>query len=347
MYNNIEKELLCNYCNSIKEVNSGGYIVCTNCGTTKQREYVDTKASLSREGGFKNKQDSIGKSIDFIGSLGSQIGFSNGYIKGSNGKKLNPNIVLKYRRLKINHHDKARLNGNATHLRTMIAFNRVFNSFNISKDIKHRSLYLYWKQVHSGVKITNHILLIALCFLQAIREAGERAPLRFSEIIGKFNQFGHRVTNKNILKLARELQVPLSPIKRKPEDYIARIASKVREDGEIVSKLQNHFLSSVEYEMLIITVSKKFLSLLSLRMRGGVQPYPFAVSIMYLSDRAIAKTLSKKPLLTQQILARIAKSAEFTIRDHVYRFLGDLYQKYENNLISSCKIQLDKNSNKY
>ena len=82
-------------------------------------------------------------------------------------------------------------------------------------------------------------------------------------------------------------------------------------------------------------------------MRGGVQPYPFAVSVMYLSDRAVAKTLRKKPLLTQQILARIAGSAEFTIRDHVYRFLGDLYQQFENDLISTCQSQIEKNSNKY
>lgn len=340
---NINSKLInCQSCNSVDETVSNGFVVCTTCGITKDREFVDYKASLSKDGQLKNKQDSIGKSIDFVGSLGSQIGYSSGYMRSSSGKRLKPNIVAKYKRLKTNYHDKARLNGNATHLRTMIAFNKVFNSLELSKDIKYRALFLYWHHVNSGIKITNHILLVSLCLLQSIREAQDRAPIRFSEVVGSFNSFGHRVTNKNILRLARELNVPLSPHRRKPEDYVERIASRFRENSLIERRLSNTYLSSFEYEMLIIVIAKKFLSLLSRKERGGVQPYPFAVSIIYLADRAISKTLNKKPILTQKILANLAKSAEFTIRDHVYRFLGAIYSKYETILVDTCDKQLNK-----
>ncbi len=335
----------CKYCYSSNETISNGYVVCTSCGTTKEREYVDYKASLSKEGIMKNKQDSIGKSIDFIGALGSQIGYSSGYMTNSNKKRLKPSIVAKYKRLKVNYHDKARLNGNATHLRTMIAFNKVFNSLSISKDVKYRALFLYWQHVNSGIRITNHVLLIALCLLQSIREANERAPIRFSEVVNSFNSYGHRVTNKNILRLARELKVPLSPNRRLPKDYIERIASKLRDSDSVKRRLNNEYLSLGEYEMLVIIVSKKFLNLISRKQRGGVQPYPFAVSIIYLADRAISKAIRKKPVLTQQILAKIADSAEFTIRDHVYRFLGNLYTDVEDKLIKTCTDHINKRIN--
>ncbi|MCY3411375.1 MAG: hypothetical protein INQ03_07040 [Candidatus Heimdallarchaeota archaeon] len=338
----------CGHCNSSKETVANGFLVCTLCGTIKEKEYVDTKASLSKDGTFSNKQDSIGKSIDFVGSLGSQIGYKSGYLKNSKGKRLGPNIISKYLRLKNNYHDKARLNGNATHLRTMIAFNRVFHSLNISKDIKYRSLFLYWKIVNENDhKITNHILLIALCLLQAVREAKDRAPIRFSEVISSFNRNGHRVTNKNILRLARELNISLSPLRRKPDDYIERISSRISSSPKISSRLKGKGFTQNEYEMMLNHMAKKFLSVLDRKEIGGVQPYPFAVSVIYLSDRAISRTIKKKQTLTQSILADIADSAEFTIRDHVYRFLGKLYSKHEKQLIDACSNLLKAKENRF
>jgi transcription initiation factor TFIIIB Brf1 subunit/transcription initiation factor TFIIB len=302
---------------------------------TKDRNYVEQRSSLPKDGSVNTIQNSIGKNIDFVGALGSHIGYSSGYLAGARGQQLNSKTILKYQRIIRLHQNRARLEGNATHLRTMIAFTRVFNSLSISKDIKYRSLHLYWKHANRDNRITNHVLLIALCLLQAIREAKDRAPIRFSEIIEAFSCNGHRVTNRNILRLARELNVSLSPISRKPEDYIDRIASQIRNDPEICEKLQDRRFSPGQYESILILLSKHFLKSITRNQRGGVQPYPFTVSIIYLADRAFAKSLKRKPILTQKLLAKIADSAEFTIRDHVYRFLGDLYKQCENSLIEA------------
>ncbi|MDH5403863.1 MAG: hypothetical protein OEY49_15305, partial [Candidatus Heimdallarchaeota archaeon] len=80
-----------------------------------------------------------------------------------------------------------------------------------------------------------------------------------------------------------------------------------------------------------------FLKYIHRKERGGVQPFPFAVSIVYLADRVICKFYCCKSILTQKTLANIVNSAEFTIRDHVYRFLGDIYKKYEEKLILEVK----------
>ncbi|MDH5404322.1 MAG: hypothetical protein OEY49_17615, partial [Candidatus Heimdallarchaeota archaeon] len=246
----LNKELFsCSNCNSTNDTNFEGFVVCTDCGTTKTKDYVDYRSSISET--ENTLQNSIGKSIDFVGSLGSQIGYSSGLLRGTRGSKLSNQVISKYQRLIKFHHNRSRIDGNATHLRTMISFNRVFNSFNLSKDIKNRTLYIYWKHVKSGKKFTNHILLVALCFLQIIREEGEKTPIKFSEVIKRFADFGHRVTNKNILRLAHELDVPLSSQFRKPEDYITRITSQIRLNTEINNKLSKLSLSNDEYVTLL------------------------------------------------------------------------------------------------
>ncbi|MFV2014165.1 MAG: hypothetical protein ACC656_01950, partial [Candidatus Heimdallarchaeota archaeon] len=208
--------------------------------------------------------------------------------------------------------------------------------------IKSRSLHLYWKYVNLNHRITNHILLIALCLLQSVRESNNGAPLRFSEIIAAFADNNHRVTNKNILKLALELGISLAPIRRKPEDYINRIAHQVANYSEVIRRLKKRSIDPNQYEALLIIVSRKLLERIPAKERGGVQPFPFAVSIIYLADRAFNKAEQKKTILTQRILAEAASSAEFTIRDHVYRFLGKLYKKHESYVVKEVQDHLNR-----
>ncbi len=332
---------ICIECGKDTLVTSNGFIVCRTCGTIQDKVYVDYSPILTTNSELI-VQSSIGKNIDFVGALGSTIGRTSGFMREANGKAIQTGIVAKYKRLQHRHQNPARLKGNTTHLRTIIAFNRVFNSLEISNDVKYRSLFLYWKYVNSEYRITNHVLLIALCLLQAIREAGKNAPIRFSDVVNVFAKRGHRVTNKSLLRLAKELNVPLSANRRRAEDYIEKLASTIRNSDLIQIKLKNIGISPHQYEVLLIMISNEFLQKLSRKERGGVQPFPFAVSIIYLSDRTIAKFLKKKQILTQKELALLVNSAEFTIRDHVYRFLGDLYKKYEKFLISVCDAQLKK-----
>jgi len=332
----------CNDCGTSGEVSSNGFVVCISCGATKERIYVDSSPLYSTNINNERLHNSIGKNINFVGALGSQIGFSSGFIRGSRGKELNFKTVLKYKRLIKQHHQRSFIEGNATHLRTMIAFTRIVNNLGLSSSIKSRSLHLYWKYVNLNQRITNHILLVALCLLQSVRESNNGTPLRFSEIIAAFADNNHRVTNKNILRLAREIGVPLTPIRRKPEDYINRVAHQVANNSEVIRRLRKRSIDPNQYEALLIIVSMKLLERISSKERGGVQPYPFAVSIVYLADRAYNRAEQKKSILTQKILADAASSAEFTIRDHVYRFLGKLYKINESYIVGEVQDHLNK-----
>ncbi|MCH8905875.1 MAG: hypothetical protein IH840_02210, partial [Candidatus Heimdallarchaeota archaeon] len=104
-------------------------------------------------------------------------------------------------------------------------------------------------------------------------------------------------------------------------------------------------LSPEQYEAALILLSQSFLQRLDRKERGGVQPFAFAVSVIYLADRSLARSLGRKPILTQRNLAKASGSAEFTIRDHVYRFLGKLYKSKEPELIRIADKHLKKLQN--
>ena len=235
--------------------------------------------------------NSEGKTLDNPTNLGSFIGKMGLATYNTRGKRLRSNEIRKYQRLSKYYQEPAKREQNATHLRTIIAFKKVSQDLFLTKSLQQRTLYLYWKQVkhaeEDNISITNHILLISLCLLYTIREAGAESPIRFSEVIAAFADKGHRVTNKNIFRLARELQFDLVPQQRKSEDYVLRLAAKIREDKEIQQRVQYHILGIEEYEMILIRITQEFLGYLDRANRGGVQPYPFAVSVIYLADRCL------------------------------------------------------------
>jgi transcription initiation factor TFIIIB Brf1 subunit/transcription initiation factor TFIIB len=324
----------CDYCNSTNEIYSNGFVVCRDCGTVKEKKFVDHLPVKRDHNNEVVSHNSIGKRIGYVGELGSEIGYNGRISKSIHGKMLNPQTLHKYRRLSKFYHKRSKIDGNATQLRTMVAFNRICNQLGVSTALKQRALFLYWEQVKREIRITNHVLLSALCLLVAVREAKDRAPLRFSEIVSTFSANNHRVTNKNILKLARTLDISLAPVRRTAEDYLERVASAIKWDSTIQKRIQYRPITKEEYELILIKISTKFLEKLDRTDRGGVQPFPFAVSVVYLADRAYAKACERRPILTQKILAHAVNSAEFTIRDHVYRFLGDLYKIHEESMVS-------------
>jgi len=327
----------CEVCDSSDEIISTGYIICKDCGTAKYRHYVDHLPVKYTQSKQIISHNFASNSLEYIGTLGSDIGISTGTIRSH---KLSSKAAYKYRRLARFYHNRIRLDGSATHLRTMVAFTRICSKLAISSSLKRRSLYFYWEVVDREVTITNHILLVALCLLRTVREAGDRAPIRFSEIVTAFAENGHRVTNKNLLRLATELDFDLAPIRRTAEDYIERIAAELCAFPSILSRVARTGLQSNRYELHLIQVSLIFLNNLTRKDRGGVQPFPFAVSIVYLADRAISKVRGRRPILTQKLVGTALDAAEFTIRDHIYRFLGKLYEREEEDLIDFIKERL-------
>ncbi len=326
----------CEYCGSTAIVPSHGFYVCKDCGTVGDRIFEDSSYQIKETATRKVTQYvSIGNRLTRTGNLGSEIGYyKSNHMKENNGTFLEPLKSWKFRRLRDSYHIPAKNASSQTHLRTFMIFNKVSSQLQLPNTIKERASYLYWKYSnHHRKKITNHVLLIALCVLFAVKESGNKYPFKFQEIVQAFNESGHRVTNKNILKLATSLNIPLSRTPpRKSEDYLERIVSYIIVKQIKKEIAEKYGLTPSTYRNLLLGVSAELLSQISSKERGGVQPYPFAASVVYIADRAISRYLKKVPILTQKKVACLTGAKEFTIRDHCYKLLSRVFEREKSKL---------------
>ncbi len=304
--------MICIHCNSSKLIPYQGFQVCKECGTAQEKVYDLTPFQEGRSG----------KKLSRTGTLGSEIGFfRQRRFTSHTNQELPPQKVNLFRRLRDCYHIPAKNATTQTHLRTFIIFNKVASQLEIPNSIRERTSYLYWKYTRQFYgKITNHVLLIALCLFFAIKESS--LPISYQELIKGFK--GHRVTSKNLLRLALDLGIPLSktPV-RKSEDYVARIVSTLRQ--RLQFHIKNHYaLSPSEYAILLEKITMYALE--RLPNRGGVRPFPFAVTMIYQADRALARFLRRRQLLTQKRISCLTQAREYTIRDHCYK-LAPLIQQ--------------------
>ncbi|MCY3414763.1 MAG: hypothetical protein INQ03_24145 [Candidatus Heimdallarchaeota archaeon] len=212
---------------------------------------------------------------------------------------------------------------NANTIRAMISFKHVAQTLDLSADIKHKTISKYYEISESGVRVANNILLIALCLLITIRV--ERVPLQLSEIVSSFNRQGHRVTNRNLLNLSRELNIDLNPIRMTPEVYLERIINNLIQDNKIIKKLRRKKVCLDTYRMVLLDGSRLILGFLDRKRTGAVQPYALAASVIYLADRVFADIKNDEPVLTQKLMEELTATKASSIRDHMYRFLNEFY----------------------
>ncbi len=335
----------CDFCGSENLIPFQGFEVCKTCGTTGEKVFETSSFLISENSNSTPTQYiSVGKRLHRTGNLGSEIGYyRSSKFTSKDGALLTPEIAWKFRRLRDNYHNPSKNASSQTHLRTFIIFNKITSQLEIPTTIKERASYLYWKYANKfRGKVTNHVLLIALCLLFSIKENGNKYPIKFQEIVRAFNEAGHRVTNKNILKLALDLGVPLSktPV-RKSEDYIEKLTSQIVRNFEVKQEVVHRYGISIEkYHYLLILISKELLKRISKKERGGVQPFPFAASTLYIADRAISRFFKKVPILTQKKVATITGAKEFTIRDHCYKMLSGIFEREKMNLWKVIQMYL-------
>ncbi|MHA1211156.1 MAG: hypothetical protein ACTSSH_01730 [Candidatus Heimdallarchaeota archaeon] len=103
---------------------------------------------------------------------------------------------------------------------------------------------------------------------------------------------------------------------RKSEDYLQRIVSSILQNHDVLNRLKALKLPSRDYNSKLLQLSREILADTNLKIRGGRNPYIFAVSVVYCADRIVGKIRNHRQVLTQKALANICKVAEYSIRDH-------------------------------
>jgi transcription initiation factor TFIIIB Brf1 subunit/transcription initiation factor TFIIB len=205
----------------------------------------------------------------------------------------------------------------------------------LSNDIRNRAAYFYKKIVSTKKReaFTNHILLVAVCLLNAIREYGVRAPTTIDEVASCFYELGHRVSTRHLVREMLKLKVALGirfP-QRKSSDYLSRIISQILDSKDVLLRLKISSWEKEEYQHNLLKSSYNILNSTPQENIGGRNPYIFATSTIYAADKLLAKKYDKKNILTQKILSQITGVAQYSIRDHYCKVLKEVILKQKEH----------------
>ncbi|NHJ46868.1 MAG: hypothetical protein FK733_03680 [Asgard group archaeon] len=347
----MEKKGLCEHCNG-SLIQTRGELVCSDCGI------VCHSVIVSESGNAQVPWDhemSPGKRVHIVDGLGSYIGYHNdGFFHDVKGATLSSKDQYKYRKLKRKYNLRIKIGNHETDYRSLMSLNRVTSFLGLSDNVRKRAAYLY-KVVttaeNSGKtdKISNHIVLVALCLMVAVRESASNAPIRLSEIVGMFKDLGHRVSGKSIVKMAQTLptELGISLRIRKSEDYLQRIVSSILENSDVKIRLKELNFTAIEYENKLLQFSREILSETNLKTRGGRNPYIFAVSVIYCADRIIGKIRNHRQVLTQKTLANICEVAEYSIRDHHRTVLKEKINQKIAKLAPQKSMDIDDSDSRF
>jgi len=317
--------IFCDECGG-RTISSCGETVCIDCGIILEKtrtfgiEFRESKEYPSIPKSIRDHSE-IGSRPSFVGGLGSYIGFrKNFFFRDMKGKPLPPKKQHLFAHLKAVYNSQNRIRGQETVYRCLCSLQRVVEILRLPKSISRRAAYLFRKAIARQKRIrgTTSLILMGYCLLLATREFDRSMPSRAEDIARAFQNLGHRVTTKALMRVGSEYR-DLSVLGRKPvqaEEYLGRIMNKVIADKRVLGKLRQHTIEPLQYQQKMIAICGRLLERINGAERGGRNPYIFAASTIYAVERSLAKKEKRRSLLTQKIVAEITDVAEYSIRDH-------------------------------
>ena len=331
----IEEEKNCPECGG-NIIETSFELVCKECGLVhenyfKESSYVFNKTQI--KGTLSKQYVSLGERTNFVGGLGTFIDYENTkYLKDKSGRLLSPNEQKLYRRLKKNYAQFLRIKNHETEYRVFNILNKICVYLNLNRNIRNNAAYVYRKILKMEKKVINNISLIAFCIFYAARKEYHNAPITIGEISKAFQNFGHRVNPRLILrdgiKYKKHLSKGSTP--HKSEDYLIRLLNEVINHEDLESRLlkKGVKLSKQEYQIELSKKCREILNKLSAWHRGGRNPFILTGAIIYLASKLIAEENKEKSVLTQSLISEATKIAEYSIRDHYVNLLKPLFIPY-------------------
>ncbi len=307
--------------------------VCKDCGLVVNIFFKDSSFifnDIKNKNNLSKQYVALGERTDFIGGLGSFIDYENSKcLKDKNRKLLSPSDQKLFRRLKKNYSQFLRIKNHETEYRVFNILNKISLYLNLNKNIRNNAAYFYKKILKNEEKVINNISLIAFCIFLAARKEYHNAPITINEIAKSFQNFGHRVNPRLILrdgiKYKHHINNDSEP--HKSEDYLIRLVNSVINHEILKERLVKKGIlwSECEFQNNLLLKCRELLIKLPLWHRGGRNPFILTGAIIYLADKLLAKENSQKAVLTQKIISEATNIAEYSIRDHYVNLLKPLF----------------------
>ncbi len=311
--------------------------ICTKCGLVidiffKESSFVSTENNKNNERTLSKQYIALGERIDFIGGLGSYIDYENSmFLKDKAGRLLRPNEQKLFRRLKKNYDQLLRLKNHETEYRIFNILNKISSYLNLNKNIRDNAAYYYRKIIKNEVKVVNNISLIGFCIFYAARKEYHNAPITIKEISEAFQNYGHRVNPRLILRDGIEYKHHIKDenFPHKSEDYLMRLINQVINHKDLEERLKKKYVlwSKREFQNKLTIQSREILKKLPMKQRGGRNPFILTGGIIYLADKLLAKKFFQKPVLAQWIISEATNIAEYSIRDHYVNVLKPIFRQ--------------------
>ncbi len=309
--------------------------ICKDCGLVINNFFKESAFvfnDLKNKNTLSKQYVALGERTDFIGGLGSFIDYEKSkYLKDKNGKLLPPGEQKLFRRLKKNYAQFLRIKNHETEYRVFNILNKISLYLNLNKNIRNNAAYYYKKIIKTEEKVINNISLIAFCIFFAVRKEFHNAPITITEISNAFQNFGHRVNPRLILRDGIRYKCHLNDesTPHKSEDYLVRLIDDVIRHKYLKERLikKGILWSESEFQNRLIRKCREILKDLPLRQRGGRNPFILTGAIIYLADKLLAKDYGQKTILTQKIISEATKIAEYSIRDHYVNLLKPFFIK--------------------
>ncbi|TFF97090.1 MAG: transcription initiation factor IIB family protein [Promethearchaeota archaeon] len=312
--------------------------LCESCGLVVNRLLDRSNYSFRKSEDFNNSSKqyvALGNRTDFIGGLGTYIGYENSKVlKDKMGKLLSPNEQKLFRRLKKNYGKFLKIKDHETEYRIFRILKKISIYLNLNKNVRNNAAYYYKKIKKKEKNVINNISLIAFCIFNAARKEKFNAPITINEIATAFQKFGHRVNPRLILRdglrYKKHLEINAKP--HKSEDYLTRLINQVINHKDLELRLIKKKIpwSKNEYKINLMKMSRSILEQLSKWERGGRNPFILTGAIIYLADKLLTKKNNLKAVLTQKLVSEATKIAEYSIRDHYVNLLKPHFIENKN-----------------
>jgi len=307
--------------------------ICSECGLVVNNFFKESSFifnNIKNQNNLSKQYVALGERPDFIGGLGTFIDYENSkYLRDKSGKLLPPNEQNLFRRLKKNYAQFLRIKNHETEYRIFNILNKISLFLNLNKNIRNNAAYFYKKIIKNEEKVINNISLIAFCIFHAARNENHNAPITINEIARAFQNFGHRVNPRLILRdgITYKHHLKKDSTPHKSEDYLIRLINAVINHNYLEERLvkKGVILTKSEFQNRLLLKCREILIKLPLWNRGGRNPFILTGAIIYLADKLLAREKSEKSVLTQKIISEATDIAEYSIRDHYVNLLKPLF----------------------
>lgn len=337
--NEPDDNVTCTDCGGNLILTKTGY-TCSKCGIVHGNHYINDNYFLNHNEKYDVKSSkqfvALGKQLDNVSDLGSYIDFYNtGYFYDVKNMPLSSDKQKLFLRLKYTRDFRARLDQNETYYRIVKIMKDVSNNLKILPDFRKRAVYLYNKMIKgipkTNNKIPNHVSLIATSLFLASREYSSYAPITIQEICLAFQELGHRVNCKMIIRDILEFRqyIDLKQIKHESKDYLERLLNNLYYNERYNARFKKkvHSGDIKPYIQELQTCSLKILQLIPKFVKNSRNPFILAGAAIYGADLVLARRNKTKRVLTQKLLADATGIAEYSIRDHYCSVIKQVIEK--------------------